>query len=444
MLSEPDNVLLTRTGRNTPMGDLFRRFWHPVLLSAELPEPDGAPVRVTVLGEDLRAFRATDGSVGLVAPRCPHRGADLFFGRNEEGGIRCAYHGWKFATDGRCLAMPTLDSGPARERAEQNVHIASYPTREAGGFIWAYLGPREHQPSLPLLEFVTLPASHVFVSKKLQQCNWAQACEGGLDTAHFSFLHMPVSDATDVTTQLMTKISSGADTIRWMREDGAPRFTITEHSAGLVLGAARRGDPGQNYWRISQFLMPNHGLAPNAFPGENYHGQCWVPIDETSCWIHNYTWNPDRPLTEEERARFKAGSGVHAEVDAEYVPIRRRENDYLIDRAKQKTESYTGIEGVSEQDACIQDSQGLIADRSTEHLGPTDMGVIRFRRLILEAVRALENGGEPRPARHPEAYRVRAGGAIARSGVPLQDVMRGRFGHEHGLTVARDGVLTSV
>jgi phthalate 4,5-dioxygenase oxygenase subunit len=443
MLSETDNVLLTRTGPKTPMGGLFRRFWHPVLLIAELPEPDGAPVRITILGEDLRAFRATDGSVGLVSPRCPHRGADLFFGRNEDGGIRCAYHGWKFAPDGRCLALPTMDPGPARERAEQNVHLLAYPTIEAGGFIWAYLGPREHMPERPEFEFLALPASHVFVSKKLQQCNWAQSCEGGLDTAHFSFLHMAVSDAADVTTRLMTKVSSSTDTVRWMRDDGAPRFTIAEHPAGLVLGAARRGDPGQNYWRISQFLMPNHGLAPNAFPGENYHGQCWVPIDDTSCWIHNYTWNPERPLTEAERARFGAGAGVHAEVDTQYVPIRRRENDYLIDRTKQKFENYTGIEGVSEQDACIQDSQGFIADRTSEHLGPTDLGVIRFRRLMLEAVRALDNGEPPRAVAHPEAYRVRSGGAVAPSDVPLAEVMRARFGHEHGLCVDTVRTLAS-
>jgi phenylpropionate dioxygenase-like ring-hydroxylating dioxygenase large terminal subunit len=253
------------------MGKLFRRFWHPVLLSTELPERDGAPVRITVLGEDLRAFRSSNGSVGLVAPRCPHRGADLFFGRNEQEGIRCAYHGWKFAIDGRCLALPTMEPGPARDRAEENVRLLAYPTREAGGFIWAYLGLREDIPPLPAFEFANLPPSHVFVSKKLQQCNWAQACEGGLDTAHFSFLHTAISDADEVTTKLLTKVSSGTDTVRWMRGDGAPRFTIDEHPAGLVLGAARRGDPGETYWRISQFLMPNHGLAPNAFPGENYH-----------------------------------------------------------------------------------------------------------------------------------------------------------------------------
>lgn len=436
MLSEADNILLTRTGPTTPMGDLFRRFWHPVLLSAELLERDGPPVRVTVLGEELRAFRDTDGAVGLVSPRCPHRGADLFFGRNEQGGIRCAYHGWKFAADGRCLELPTMEPGPARDKTEQNVRLLSYPTREQGGFIWAYLGPADHIPALPAFEFTTLPASHIFVSKKLQQCNWAQACEGGLDTAHFSFLHMALEDTDDATARLLTKVSSNTDTVRWMRNDGAPRFTILDHAAGLVLGAARRGDPGDNYWRISQFLMPNHGLTPNAFPGENYHGQCWVPIDDMSCWIHNYTWNPDRPLTNAERDRFSNGSGIHAQVDEHHVPIRRRENDYLIDRIKQKTESFTGIEGVSEQDACIQDSQGLIADRTQEHLGPTDMGVIRFRRLILDAARALAKGDPPAALAEPRAYKVRGGGAVASADVPLIDVMRDRFGHEHALTEA--------
>ena len=433
MLSEDDNILLTRTGPKTPMGELFRRFWQPVLLSAELPERDGPPVRVTVLGEDLRAFRASDGAVGLVSPRCPHRGADLYFGRNEDNGIRCVYHGWKFGLDGRCLAMPTQEPGPARQKAEQNVRLLAYPTREAGGFIWAYLGPRETMPAMPVFDFLTQPASHLFVSKKLQQCNWAQAAEGGLDTAHFSFLHMAVADAADVVGRVMDRISTGSDTVRWMRDDGAPVFTIEEHPAGLVLGAARRGDPGETYWRVSQFLTPNHGLAPNAFPGDNHHGQCWMPIDDVSCWIYCYTWNPGRPLTNAERERFSKGFSVHAQVDGDYVPVRRRENEYLIDRAKQKTESYTGISGVSEQDACIQDSQGLIADRTQEHLGPTDMGVIRFRRLMLDGARALAAGQPPLAPTRPEAFRVRSGGAVAPAGQPLSEVMRARFGHEHGL-----------
>ena len=162
----------------------------------------------------------------------------------------------------------------------------------------------------------------------------------------------------------------------------------------------------------------------------------WVPIDDTSCWIYNYTWNPERPLTNAERERFAAGSGIHAQTDADYIPIRRRENDYLIDRAKQKTESYTGIEGVSEQDACIQDSQGPIADRTMEHLGPTDMGIIRFRRLILESARALMNGHPPAALADPAAYRVRGGGAVTPAEEPFAEVMQGRFGHEHGLSVS--------
>lgn len=433
MLSEADNVLLTRTGPQTPMGDVFRHFWQPVALSTELPEPDGAPLRIRVLGEDLRAFRSSNGTVGVVSPRCPHRGADLFFGRNEGGGITCAYHGWKFATDGRCLGMPTMEAGPARDKAEQNVRLLAYPVHESGGFVWAWLGPREHMPEPPQLEFLTLPASHVFVSKKLQQCNWAQACEGGLDTAHFSFLHMAVSDAKDVTDRLMAKVSSDTDTVRWMRADGAPRFTILEHPVGLVLGAARHADGNDNYWRISQFLMPNHGLAPNAFPGENYHGQCWVPIDDVSCWIYNYTWNPDRPLSTAERARFRNGSGIHAEVDTDHVPLRRRENDYLLDRRRQKFENFTGIDGVSEQDAAIQDSQGLIADRTQEHLGPTDLGIVRFRRMILTAARDMAAGMPPAAARHAALYRVRSGGAVAQRDITLPQVMQARFGHEHGL-----------
>jgi phthalate 4,5-dioxygenase oxygenase subunit len=182
--------------------------------------------------------------------------------------------------------------------------------------------------------------------------------------------------------------------------------------------------------------MPNHGLAPNAFPGENYHGQCWVPIDNVSCWIYNYTWNPERPLTAAERQRFAKGSGIHSEVDGNYVPLRRRANDYLRDRRKQKFENFTGIDGVSEQDAAIQESQGLIADRTAEHLGPTDMGVIRFRRMVLTAARDMAAGKPPPAAREAALFRVRSGGAIVQRDMALPDVMRARFGHVHALTQA--------
>ena len=429
MLSAQDNELLTRTGPATSMGDYFRRFWLPVALSQELPEPDSPPIRVKVMQEDLVAFRDTDGRVGLLDPRCPHRGANLFFGRNEACGLRCAYHGWKFDVDGRCVDMPTM---PAESRFREKVHIAAYPTREWGNFIWAYLGPPQLEPPLPELEFALVPPSHRFVSKKLQQCNWAQSAEGGIDTAHFSFLHMAVASSQAEQDAVMSRSSADRDRTRWMRDDPMPEFHVVPFEAGLAIGAARRADGDQRYWRVSHFLQPNHGLAPNAFPGENYHGQTWVPITDELTWVYCYTWNPERPLTDAERGRYRGGQSVHAEVDAKWVPIRNRDNDYLIDRADQKLRTFTGIRGVSEQDAAIQDSQGIIADRTREHLGPTDAAIIQFRRLMLAGARDLRSGVEPSAARQPSAYTVRSGSALAAGGTAFAEVMQARFGDPLG------------
>jgi nitrite reductase/ring-hydroxylating ferredoxin subunit len=429
MLSAEDNELLTRTGSGTPMGDFFRRFWMPVLLSQELPEPDCPPVRVRIMGEDLVAFRDTEGRVGLLDPRCPHRGADLYFGRNEACGLRCVYHGWKFDVAGRCVEMPTM---PPESTFRDRVRATSYPTREWGDFVLAYLGPPTQEPVLPELEFAVVPPAHRFVSKKLQQCNWAQACEGGIDTAHFSFLHMPVSSSDTERDEIMSRSSADRDRTRWMRDDPMPEFEVVPYEVGLAIGASRRADGGRLYWRVSQFLLPNHGLAPNAFAGENYHGQTWVPITDELCWVYCYTWNPERPLTESERQRLRAGQSVHAAVDERWVPIRNRDNEYLIDRVDQKLRTFTGIRGVSEQDACIQDSQGPIADRTREHLGPTDAAIVQFRRLMLRGARELRAGVEPPAARNGAAYTVRSGSALADRNVPFADVMIGRFGDPIG------------
>jgi phenylpropionate dioxygenase-like ring-hydroxylating dioxygenase large terminal subunit len=428
MLTQAQNEMLTRTGPGTAMGALFRRFWMPVLLSRELPEPDGPPVRVKVLGEDLIAFRDSTGSVGLVEPRCPHRGANLFFGRNEEGGVRCAYHGWKFDVQGRCLDIPTMErDSPTYEHLRARAGIVAYPTREWGDFIWAYLGPAEAIPPLPELEFALVDPAHRYVSKKLQECNWAQSAEGAVDTAHFSFLHAPVGETA------IAKLPPGyADQVRWMQIDGAPRYTVVEHEAGLIMAGARHGNEGETYWRIAQYLMPNHSLAPGGAAGQTYHGQTWVPIDDVSCWVFTYSWNPDRPLGEAERAACARGFGVHAELDDHYVPIRRRANDYLIDRDAQKYESFTGIDGISEQDAAIQDSQGPIHDRTREMLGPTDLGVVRLRALMLGAARELASGGAPAAAMNPPAYRVRSGAIVAPDGLAFDAVMTRRFGHPKG------------
>jgi hypothetical protein len=317
---------------------------------------------------------------------------------------------------------------------KNSVRLKAYPTEERGEMIWAYMGPAERKPAFPAVEFTMLPQSRRFVSKKLQECNWAQACEGGLDTAHFSYLHMAVSKDEELFNQAMARsdASQQQQRVKWLRDDGAPKFTIIPHDVGLVIGGARRADAGHTYWRVSQFLMPNHSYTPNAFAGESFHGQTWVPIDDHSCWIFCYTWNPERDLTEDERRKYRTGFAVHAEVDAKWVPIRNRGNDYLIDREAQKHHSFTGIVGVSEQDACIQDSQGFIADRTREHLAATDAGIVRFRQLVMGAAKSLAAGTEPKAASLPDRYLVRCGGAVTSDEIPLAHVMTERFGSPSG------------
>jgi phthalate 4,5-dioxygenase oxygenase subunit len=217
-----------------------------------------------------------------------------------------------------------------------------------------------------------------------------------------------------------------------MQADGAPRYTAVEHDAGLILAGARHANDGETYWRIAQYLLPNHSLAPGGAAGQTYHGQTWVPIDDTSCWVFTYSWNPERALGQPERAAYASGAAIHSEVDADYAPLRRRANDYLIDRALQKRESFTGITGISEQDAAIQDSQGLIHDRTREMLGPTDLGVSSLRALMLGAARELAMGTAPASARNPAAYRVRSGAIVAPDSLAFDAVMTRRFGHPKG------------
>lgn len=436
MLTAQKNALLTQTSPDRPMGQMFRFFWQPALLSRELPEPDCPPRRVKILNTDMVAIRDTEGRAQLITPTCPHRGANLFFGRVEEGGIRCAYHGWKFDVDGNCLDIPTLPDNGQREKMCKKIKLETFPTREAGGLIWVYLGPEELMPEMPDFEFTAVPSDQVFVSKKFQSSNWAQACEGALDTAHFSFLHMPLTDGKINFGKDAFVAESSADERRlgWIRNDGSPRFSITKHETGIVIGGARYADEGDTYWRISQFLMPNHGLAPNAFPGENMHGQCWVPIDDETCWIFNYTWNSERKLGDDEVNRFRQGASIHAATDEEYRPLRNLSNDFMIDREEQRTKTYTGIKGVSEQDAAIQESMGPIVDRTKEHLNSSDLGVVEFRRYILDAATALENEGVlPTAHSYPEQYRMRSGSHVCSDKIPFEDVMVERFGHRLAL-----------
>ncbi|CAM3857823.1 Rieske 2Fe-2S domain-containing protein [Bordetella tumulicola] len=438
MLSRADNEILTRTGPDTLMGKLFRSYWLPVALAEEVASPDSPPVRIKVLSEELLVFRDSEGKVGVIEPRCPHRGANLFFGRNEEGGIRCAFHGWKFSVMGECLDMPTLEPASVPRMCEK-ARIKAYPAQEWGGYIWAYMGGEDFPPPLPHMEFALVPASHRHVSKKFQECNWAQAAEGGVDTAHFSFLHQPLAESDDQLAERAARATRGYSTqtmgpdhVQWMRDDARPRYEVRKHASGLVLGASRRASAGHAYWRIAQYLMPSHGYTPSATPGQTYHGQTWIPIDDESCWVYVYSWNPLRPLTDEEIEGYRSGGAVYPAMDDQWMPLRNRSNDYLIDRRIQKLENFTGIVGVSEQDAAIQDSQGRIADRTRELLGPTDIGVVQFRRLMLAAAKGVAAGTPPPGVESADSYRVRAGGIVADASLGFDDVMRERFGHALG------------
>ena len=424
MLSAHSNEMLTRTGADTPMGQFFRRFWQPVALSRELAEPDGPPLRVNIMGETLVAFRDTKGKVGLVASQCPHRGADLYFGRNEESSIRCVFHGWRFDLQGKPLELPNV---PTSSEYHETIRLTAYPTREYGDIVWGYLGPdpwERELPDVPQLEFGSLPASHRFVTKKLQECNWAQSIEGALDTSHFSFLHMP---APGVPSNSNEDAPADEKRLRWIRDDPLPQFHILPHEVGFVVGGSRRADGDMRYWRSAQFALPSHSTTPSTLPGETYFGYTWVPIDDGNCWIYTYAWNPDRPLFGEETAKFNRGHGVIAEVDANFIPVRNRANEYLIDRQNQKTLTFTGVRGVAEQDAMIQDSQGRITDRTQEHLTASDAAIARFRRTVLAGAEALATGTEPEAPWDALAYKLRSGSWLASKEVSFEQVMLERF-----------------
>jgi phthalate 4,5-dioxygenase len=406
MLSRAENELLTRVGPGTGMGELLRRFWQPFALSTEVPDADSDPIRVRLLGEDLVAFRDSSGQVGLLANNCPHRGASLFFGRNEEHGLRCVYHGWKFDLTGTCVDMP---NEPAESDFKHKVRATAYPVQERGDVLWAYLGPAEDMPSPPELEWTRVPASHRMVTKRIQACSFLQNVEGEVDSSHVSFLHSKGPAAA----------SAGIEDLRstlpnYMDRDRAPRFFVLPTEYGLRIGARRDAEADSFYWRITQFLMPTYTMipVPVGFP---VSFTAATPIDDERMQGFTVTWHPDRPLTQGERAQIESWTGVHTEVDPRtFQPLRNKSNDYLVDRALQRSgRSYTGIRGIREEDLAVQEGMGPIYDRTTEHLGSSDLAVIAMRRRLLEAVSALTERGEiPYEARNADSYRVRSAALV--------------------------------
>jgi phthalate 4,5-dioxygenase oxygenase subunit len=386
MLSREDNELLTRVERSTPMGDTLRRYWLPALLAREVAEPDGPPVRVRLLGEDLVAFRDTRGRVGLLEEFCPHRRASLFFGRNEECGLRCVYHGWKYDTDGRCVDMM---NEPAELQFKDKIAITSYPTLEAGGVIWVYLGPAERTPAPPSFAWTRVPATHITVSKVIQESNWLQGVEGGIDTSHAPILH-----------RLLT-----ADTKRpGFKPDNpfvrskAPKLELDVTDYGYRYAGVRPLDEATFHVRTYHFILPFHQIRPSRSESNVplVAGHMWVPIDDENTMVYNWEYSTTEPLTAEDRLERRLGNGPHDVDQKTFRSIRNRRNNYMLDRQVQKTESFTGIDGINTQDRAIQEGMGPIIDRSREHLGPADRAIIQARRLLLEAVTTVAEGGTPR------------------------------------------------
>jgi phthalate 4,5-dioxygenase len=398
------------------MGTLLRRYWLPAMLAEEVPERDGAPKRVRLLGEELIAFRDSNGQVGLVDAHCPHRGASLFFGRNEEAGLRCVYHGWKFDVTGACVDMP---SEPAESNFKHKVRTVAYPTVEAGGMIWAYLGPADLQPPMPQLEWTLVPESHRYVHKRIQFCNYLQNVEGEVDSSHVSFLHRNFG-------RDRLAGSGVGQSLLGQATDGAPVFTVQETSYGLAIGARRNWEDDQYYWRVTQFLMPSYTMipsekgAPISFTGA-------VPMDDVTTAGYTVTWRPDRPLTSEDVARIESWTGIYSEVDPDtYLPLAHRGNDYRIDREKQRTESFTGIFGIRDQDLAVQEDQfgGFVTDRSREHLGSSDAAVIAMRQRLLRTVRAFMEGEEPPEPSDPGAYLIRSAALLLPRSAPFDEAAR--------------------
>ena len=392
MLTKEDNEILCRVGPGTMMGNLLRRYWTPALLSSEVPTPDCPPVRCRLFGEDLIAFRDTDGKVGLLDNYCPHRRASLFFGRNEECGLRCVYHGWKFDVNGACVDMP---SEPAESNFKDKVRITAYPTHEAGGVIWTYMGPEDKQPGFRNFFGDAFPESEWRATKIISVCNWMQGLEGNIDSSHIDYLHSGRPPGVEV--------KEAADQV-WFDQPGYPppgSRTPRSHSPTLEMedtwygfryAGLRKTPNGYTNARVTDIILPFYTLvAPVYGPlgGDNF--LVMVPIDDHSFWRLGFA-TKSTPVPDDPRL-----AALQAIIAQHGIKERNQwaDNDYLIDREAQKTSTYTGISGIAQQDLAVTESMGTIGDRTKEHLGTTDRAVIRMRQKLINAAKDLANGIEP-------------------------------------------------
>jgi nitrite reductase/ring-hydroxylating ferredoxin subunit len=423
MLGAAENDLMCRVGPGTPVGALMREYWIPALKSDELPGPDCPPLRLRLLGENLIAFRTTSGEIGVVQNSCPHRGASLFFGRNEEEGLRCVYHGWKFDVTGACVDMP---SEPAESNFKSKVRAVAYRCIERNGVIWTYMGQREVAPPLPHLEVNMMESGETSVQNVQRDCNWMQALEGDIDTSHLYFLHLGA---------VSPEASVPGSFDYYGVKDRTPRYNVIETEFGTSYGAYRPAEEDTYYWRIANFLFPFYTMIPTGTLGVVVHVRAWVPLDDE----HTMFWSMSVPRSRElgrngQTASDRntptgrpAGAAAAGNSTGGYMFLtntsdwlgrwrlnQNRANDYLIDREAQSAgTSFTGIPGILQQDTAVTESMGHIYERSHEHLGTSDSMIIRTRRRVIAAAKALRDEQTVPPGvDHPEVYRTRSGSVI--------------------------------
>lgn len=415
--------ILTQIGPGTAMGALMRQYWLPALASSEL-QADGDPVRLMLLGEKLIAFRDSQGRVGVMDHRCPHRCASLFFGRNEHDGIRCVYHGWKFDVDGRCADMPNVSNG---DSLKDKVHAKAYKTAERAGMVWVYMGDPQQAPPLPLIEAAHIPQAEISVRFVQRACNWLQALEGDIDTSHFGFLHAGHARPEDFQDD---------HPMRHTVTNRAPDYHVADMPWGTCYGAYRAEANGQVAWRIANFLFPFWTQAPNADFFTHVGVRAWVPMDDEHTMVALVSWKKHEVYSGMPLKNGQPLPGYAPSIEylpnstdwhGRWRPRANASNDYEIDRgAQRRNEIYTGIRMVFMQDQAITESMGAITDHSFEHLVPSDQMVARTRRRLLQAALALREAGElPPGVQDPQVmWEARSGSFHAEPGVDWMQAYR--------------------
>jgi len=410
--TKEENEWLTKVGPGTLMGNLFRQYWIPVVPMEHLDEPGGRPLRLKFLGEDLVLFRTRNGKVGLIGAYCSHRLGPLFFGRVEDDGIRCPYHGWKFAPGGKCVEMPNV---PAEQQFMDEIRHPGYSCTEHGGIIWTYMGPAKELPALPDLEYLRVPDEDRNYRLFYQQCNYLQVMEGGIDPTHVMWLHSPYDLSDEEIAEQQPAQQQVANTL------GARtpmEIEIADTPGGFTYGAKRPVGNDKNLWRVNQFIMPFYTMPPG---GDQKQARAYIPVDDESCVKWQVKWYPTHSIKESTKEKLRSPFDEEAyDPPTNSVPFghirtkAKKSNDYLINWETHKLRRM-GISGVNLQDVCVTENEGPtpILDRTKENLCSGDLSIIKARIMLLEAARALrERGVVPPGVRDPNIYRVRGTSTI--------------------------------